>query len=71
VGLRLVRQMSRQGNYIILINTKRVRLRHWNIKTEKPEQLAPSNLLNIKIQEQGSLNGLPAFVFLFEMLTSC
>jgi hypothetical protein len=33
----------RQGNYIILINTQKVRLRHWNeeAKTEKPEQPAP------------------------------
>jgi hypothetical protein len=38
--------MWRQGNYSILINIQRARHRHWNeeVKTEKPEWLAPSHL---------------------------
>jgi hypothetical protein len=47
--------MRRLGNYIIFINIKRAKLRHWNeeVKTEKLEQLAPSHLhLDVKLQEQ-------------------
>jgi hypothetical protein len=44
----------RQGNYIILINIKRARFKHWNkeAKIKQPEQLAPSHLLlDVKLQE--------------------
>jgi hypothetical protein len=45
--VRQARQMRRQGNYIILINIKRTRLRNWNkkVKTNKLEQLVPFYLL--------------------------
>jgi hypothetical protein len=38
--------IRRQRNYIIVINIKRVRLRHWDKEgiTEKSEQLGPSPL---------------------------
>jgi hypothetical protein len=37
----------------------------------EPEQLAPSHLLDAKLQKQGDKEELPVFVFLFEMLRSC
>jgi hypothetical protein len=42
------------GNYIVLINTERTRLRHRKeeVKTKQPEQLASSyHLLEMKVQE--------------------
>jgi hypothetical protein len=62
--------LKRQGNYIIVINIKRARLRQWNeeVKPKKPEQLA--NIL-ISLQEQVDLKGLTASALLLEMLPSC
>jgi predicted nucleic acid-binding Zn ribbon protein len=35
--------MRKQGSFSFLINNKRTRMRHWKeeVKTGKPEQLAP------------------------------
>jgi hypothetical protein len=48
---------------LFLINIKSSRLRHQNqeVKTEKPEQLAPSPhlLLDVKVQEKEDIEGLP------------
>jgi hypothetical protein len=62
-----------QGNYVVLINIYRARLKHWNkeVKTEKPEQLSPFHLLlHAKLEEQGD-KGATCFCFPFEMLTCC
>jgi hypothetical protein len=69
-----VRQDRLDRKITLSINIERARLRHWNeeVKTKKPEQLAPSHfLLGVKLQEQRDLQGLSALAFLFEMLTSC
>jgi hypothetical protein len=36
----------------------------------EPEQLAPSQVLDIKLQKQGDKEEIPASAFLFKMLTS-
>jgi hypothetical protein len=59
---------------LFLINLKGVRHRYWNeeVKTKRPEQLAPSHLLlEAKLEEQGEIKGLPVSVFLMEIFTSC
>jgi hypothetical protein len=68
--------MRREGNYIILVNVKRARPRHWNeeVKIEKSKVKAanppPHLLLDVNLPELGDIKGSSACAFLCEMLIS-
>jgi hypothetical protein len=55
--------MRQEENYIILVNIKRTRLRHWNeeVKPKVPEQLATPSHLLLDV----SYKNRKPFIFLF------